>query len=193
MSNVPEDLHYTKDHEWVRIEGKKATIGITDHAQHELTDIVFIELPKVGAALKAHDKLGVVESVKSASEIYAPLSGTVVEVNGSLSDSPELINKDPYGKGWIAREVVGGSAREEAIEDATVTVAAVGSLVAQLDFKALTVVNLVGILQGGKPATPSRGSRRRCGDPDPRRSPNSARSRSSSTTCGSRSRPSAPT
>ncbi len=103
MSKVPEDLHYTKDHEWVKIEGNKATIGITDHAQHELTDIVFVELPKVGTILKAHDKLGVVESVKSASEIYAPMSGKIVEVNSSLLDSPEIVNKDPYGKGWIAK------------------------------------------------------------------------------------------
>jgi len=103
MTNVPDDLHYTKDHEWVRIEGKKATIGITDHAQHELTDIVFVELPKAGKALKSGDVLGVVESVKSASEIYAPVSGKVVEVNDGLLDSPEVVNKDPYGKGWIAK------------------------------------------------------------------------------------------
>ena len=102
MTKVPDDLHYTKDHEWVRIEGKKAIIGITDHAQHELTDIVFVELPKVGKVLKAHDKLGVVESVKSASEIYAPVSGKVVEVNETLQDSPEAVNKDPYGGGWVA-------------------------------------------------------------------------------------------
>jgi len=102
MSKVPDDLHYTKDHEWVKIEGKKATVGITDHAQHELTDIVFVELPKVGKALKAHDILGVVESVKSASEIYSPISGRVIEANKTLEDTPEIVNKDPYGKGWIA-------------------------------------------------------------------------------------------
>ena len=102
MTKVPDDLHYTKDHEWVRVEGKKATIGITDHAQHELTDIVFVELPKLGKVLKAHEKLGVVESVKSASEIYAPVSGKVVEVNDTLQDSPEAVNKDPYGRGWVA-------------------------------------------------------------------------------------------
>jgi len=118
MSKVPEDLHYTKDHEWVRIEGKKATIGITDHAQHELTDIVFVELPKVGAVLKARDKLGVVESVKSASEIYAPLSGKVVEVNGSLADSPETVNKDPYGKGWIAKIEITDSGEEKSLLNA---------------------------------------------------------------------------
>jgi glycine cleavage system H protein len=102
MTKVPDDLHYTKDHEWVRVEGKKATIGITDHAQHELTDIVFVELPKLGKVLKAHEKLGVVESVKSASEIYAPVSGKVIEVNDTLQDSPEAVNKDPYGSGWVA-------------------------------------------------------------------------------------------
>jgi len=102
MTKVPDDLHYTKDHEWVRVEGKKATIGITDHAQHELTDIVFVELPKLGKVLKAHEKLGVVESVKSASEIYAPVSGKVIEVNDTLQDSPEAVNKDPYGGGWVA-------------------------------------------------------------------------------------------
>ena len=102
MSKVPDDLHYTKDHEWVKIEGKKATIGITDHAQHELTDIVFVELPKVGKVLKAHEILGVVESVKSASEIYSPISGRVIEANKTLEDTPEIVNKDPYGKGWIA-------------------------------------------------------------------------------------------
>ena len=102
MTKVPDDLHYTKDHEWVKIQGSRATIGITDHAQHELTDIVFVELPKVGRALKAGEALGVVESVKSASDIFAPLAGKVVEVNSSLADSPEIVNKDPYGKGWMA-------------------------------------------------------------------------------------------
>jgi glycine cleavage system H protein len=102
MSKVPDGLHYTKDHEWVKIDGKKATIGITDHAQHELTDIVFVELPKVGLVLKTHDKLAVVESVKSASEIYSPVSGKVIEVNKTLEDSPEIVNKEPYGGGWIA-------------------------------------------------------------------------------------------
>jgi len=102
MSKVPDNLHYTKDHEWIKIEGKRATVGITDHAQHELTDIVFVELPKVGKVLKAHEVLGVVESVKSASEIYAPLSGKVIDANKTLEESPETVNQDPYGKGWIA-------------------------------------------------------------------------------------------
>lgn len=101
MSKIPAELLYTKDHEWVKIEGKKATIGITDHAQHELTDIVFVELPKVGKSLKVGEPLGVVESVKSASEIVTPVSGKVIEVNDSLKDSPETVNQEPYGEGWM--------------------------------------------------------------------------------------------
>ena len=102
MSKIPDNLHYTKDHEWIKIDGKRVTVGITDHAQHELTDIVFVELPKVGKVLKIHDVLGVVESVKSASEVYAPISGKVVDVNKTLEESPDTVNQDPYGKGWIA-------------------------------------------------------------------------------------------
>ncbi len=102
MSKVPDGLHYTKDHEWVKVDGKRAIIGITDHAQHELTDIVFVELPKMGKVLKAREVLGVVESVKSASEIYAPVSGKVVDANKTLEESPEMVNQDPYGRGWIA-------------------------------------------------------------------------------------------
>jgi len=119
MTKVPDDLHYTKDHEWVRVEGKKATVGITDHAQHELTDIVFVELPKIGKVLKAGDVLGVVESVKSASEIYAPISGKVLEVNGELLDSPEVVNKDPYGKGWIAKIEPADPTEEKRLLDAS--------------------------------------------------------------------------
>ena len=102
MSKIPEGLQYTKDHEWIKVEGKRVIVGITDHAQHELTDIVFVELPKVGRTLKAREVLGVVESVKSASEIYAPISGKVVDANKALENAPETINQDPYGKGWIA-------------------------------------------------------------------------------------------
>ena len=102
MSKIPDGLQYTKDHEWIKIDGKRATIGITDHAQHELTDIVFVELPKVGKVLRAREVLGVVESVKSASEIYAPVSGKIVEANKTLEETPETINHDQYGKGWIA-------------------------------------------------------------------------------------------
>ncbi len=102
MAEVPEGLRYTKDHEWAKLEGNRARVGITDHAQHELTDVVFVELPPVGKVLKQGEQLGVVESVKAASEIYAPISGKVVEVNKALEDKPELVNQEPYGQGWIA-------------------------------------------------------------------------------------------
>ncbi len=102
MSVIAPDLRYTKDHEWVKQEGKLARIGITDHAQTELTEIVFVELPSPGKEVKAGEVLGNVESVKTVSEVFAPVSGTVKEGNGKLVDSPELLNKDPYGQGWIA-------------------------------------------------------------------------------------------
>jgi glycine cleavage system H protein len=102
MSAVLPDLKYTKDHEWVKVEGKLARIGITDHAQTELTEIVFVELPAVGKEVKAGEVLGNVESVKTVSEVFAPVSGTVKEANGKLVDSPELLNKDPYAQGWVA-------------------------------------------------------------------------------------------
>ena len=98
---VIKDLRYSKDHEWVKVEGNRAIIGITDYAQHSLGDIVFVELPPVGKKLAHGNALGVVESVKAASDIYTPVSGTVVEINESLSDAPEKINTDPYGS-WIA-------------------------------------------------------------------------------------------
>src|SRR5947208_10944585 len=99
--NVPEDLYYTESHEWVRVEGENARVGITDHAQAELTDVVYVELPKVGAAADAKVQIAVVESVKAASDIYAPVKGTVVEVNKALEGNPALINTDPFGEGWI--------------------------------------------------------------------------------------------
>jgi len=102
MSNVLPNLKYTKDHEWVRVEKNLARIGITDHAQSELTEIVFVELPAVGKDVKAGEVLGNVESVKTVSEVFSPVSGVVKEANSKLVDSPELLNKDPYGNGWIA-------------------------------------------------------------------------------------------
>ena len=99
--NIPENLKYTKTHEWARVEGDVAVIGITDHAQHELTDIVYVELPQVDARLEESKEAAVVESVKAASDIYAPVSGDVVAINKELAATPELINKDPYGKGWM--------------------------------------------------------------------------------------------
>jgi glycine cleavage system H protein len=100
-SNVPADLKYTKSHEWVRITGDQAVIGITDHAQHELTDVVFVELPALNRQLKAGEACAVVESVKTASDIYAPLSGEVVETNAAVVNNPALVNTDPYGQGWF--------------------------------------------------------------------------------------------
>ena len=101
--SVPEDLQYTKTHEWVRTEGDTATIGITDHAQDELGDVVFVELPDEGDTFDAGDSFGTVESVKAVSDLYTPVGGEVVEVNSSLEDAPEKINDDPYGEGWIVK------------------------------------------------------------------------------------------
>lgn len=99
--NVPDDLSYTESHEWLRREGENARVGITDHAQAELTDVVYVELPKMGAQVDAGGQIAVVESVKAASDIYAPVKGTVVEVNQALQNNPALINTDPFGEGWI--------------------------------------------------------------------------------------------
>ena len=101
--SVPEELQYTRSHEWVRTEGDTATIGITDHAQDELGDVVFVELPEVGATFDAGDSFGTVESVKAVSDLYTPVGGEVVEVNETLNDQPEKINEDPYGEGWIVK------------------------------------------------------------------------------------------
>jgi glycine cleavage system H protein len=98
---VPDELRYAETHEWVRPEGEIATIGITDHAQAELTDIVYVELPQVGAALEAKQAAAVVESVKAASDIYSPVSGEVIEVNSELESNPAQVNTDPYGLGWL--------------------------------------------------------------------------------------------
>ena len=98
---MPPELKYAKSHEWVRVQGDIATVGITDHAQHELTDVVFVELPLVKRQVKAGEACAVVESVKTASDIYSPVSGEVVEANPTLADNPALVNSDPYGKGWF--------------------------------------------------------------------------------------------
>ncbi len=103
MANVPEDLQYSKDHEWIRVEGDVGTIGITDHAQHSLGDVVYVELPKAGETFAAHEVFGSVESVKAVSEIFTPVGGEIVEVNESLQDEPEKVNSDPYGEGWMIR------------------------------------------------------------------------------------------
>src|SRR5712691_12566943 len=101
MANVPLDLKYAKSHEWVRVAGEVATVGITDHAQHELTDVVFVELPEVGRKIKAGDACAVVESVKTASDIYSPVSGEVSEINKAVVDNPALVNTAPYESGWF--------------------------------------------------------------------------------------------
>src|SRR5947209_14955116 len=103
MANVPEDLNYSKDHEWVKVEGDVGTIGITDYAQNSLGDVVYVELPKPGESFSAHESFGSVESVKAVSEIFTPVSGEVVGVNESLQDEPEKVNNDPYGDAWMVK------------------------------------------------------------------------------------------
>ena len=101
MANIPADLRYTKEHEWAKLEGDKARVGITAFAQEQLGDVVFVELPKVGAKVTAMKTFGVVESVKAVSDLFAPLSGEVVEINAELPKKPEVVNADPYGRGWM--------------------------------------------------------------------------------------------
>lgn len=103
MSDIPDGLFYTKEHEWIRVDGDEVVIGITDHAQNALTDIVYIELPEVGETCEDMGEFAIVESVKSASPIFAPLAGEITAVNEDLEDTPELMNEDPYGQGWIIR------------------------------------------------------------------------------------------
>ncbi|RMH06327.1 MAG: glycine cleavage system protein GcvH [Nitrospirae bacterium] len=102
MSMIPQDLRYHKEHEWIRVEGQQATLGISDFAQDALGDVVYIDLPKVEAAVTANQEIGEIESTKATSSLYTPVSGTVVKVNTELQDHPELLNTDPYGRGWIA-------------------------------------------------------------------------------------------
>jgi len=103
MANVPEDLHYSKDHEWVRVDGDVAIIGITDYAQNSLGDVVYVELPKKDDEFATNESFGSVESVKAVSEVFTPVPGTIVEVNEQLNDTPEKVNSDPYGEGWMVR------------------------------------------------------------------------------------------
>ena len=114
----PADYRYTKEHEWVRVSGNTATIGITDYAQNELGDVVFVELPKVGAKITAGQSFGTVESVKAVSEIYAPASGDVVEANTALADKPEEINKDPHGAAWLIKVKLANPAEVNGLMDA---------------------------------------------------------------------------
>ncbi len=116
---MPEDLKYTKEHEWIRVEGSEVVIGITDFAQNALTDVVWVELPENGAMVSSMESFASVESVKSVSEIYAPVGGEVVSVNEDLEDSPELINDDPYGDGWICRIAFSDSSELEVLLDSS--------------------------------------------------------------------------
>lgn len=104
--NIPAELKYTKDHEWIKIEGNVATIGITDFAQHELGDIVFVDVPTVGKYLKQHDIFGTVEAVKTVSDLYLPVSGTISELNGDLEANPQSVNNDAYGAGWMIKMTI---------------------------------------------------------------------------------------
>ena len=124
--NVPSDLRYNSSHEWVRLEGDIATVGISDHAQEELTDVVFVELPLVGREVDAGDPTAVVESVKAASDIYAPIGGEVVEVNLEVEADPALVNTDPYGRGWIFKVRVKNAADVEGLLDAAAYSAQIG-------------------------------------------------------------------
>lgn len=116
--NVPEDLRYSKEHEWVRVDGETAVIGITDYAQDALGDVVYVDPPDVGADLSAGDSFGEVESTKSVSELYAPISGTVATINSELADEPEKLNADPYGEGWICEVTIADAGELDTLLDA---------------------------------------------------------------------------
>jgi len=118
MSDIPKDLKYTEEHEWVRMEGSVGVCGITDYAQEMLTDIVYVELPEVDIEIGQGEQVAVVESVKAVSDVYAPLSGTIVEINEELEDSPEMLNDDPYGEGWIFKIEVEDDNEQEGLMDA---------------------------------------------------------------------------
>jgi glycine cleavage system H protein len=113
----PKNYRYTKDHEWVEVKGDTATVGITDYAQKHLGDVVYVELPAIGAKLAVHQTIGTIESVKAVSEIFSPVSGEVVEVNGELNGAPESVNQDPHGKGWILRLKMAAKSDVEALMD----------------------------------------------------------------------------
>jgi glycine cleavage system H protein len=125
----PADFRYTKEHEWIKVDGDTGTIGITDYAQHELGDVVFVELPKVGTKLKAGQSLGTVESVKAVSEIYCPVAGEVTEVNAMLANAPEKLNQDPHGSAWLVKLKLANKSEVQSLMDA----AAYQSYVAEKD------------------------------------------------------------
>lgn len=116
--NIPANLRYTKDHEWISLDGNVATIGITDFAQHELGDIVYVDVPSVGKALNQHDVFGTVEAVKTVSDLFLPISGTITEVNSALNDNPQNVNNDPYGNGWMVKMTVNNPADVDGLLDA---------------------------------------------------------------------------
>jgi glycine cleavage system H protein len=118
MANIPENLHYSKDHEWVAVNDGEATIGITDYAQHSLGDVVYVELPKVGDKFETHESFGSVESVKAVSEIFTPIAGEVMEVNDGLNDTPEVVNSDPYGGAWMIRVKMENAGEADALLNA---------------------------------------------------------------------------
>lgn len=125
--NVPANLKYTKDHEWLKVEGDEAWIGITDHAQHELGDIVFIEVETVGETLGKHESFGTIEAVKTVSDMYMPVGGEVLEFNDNLTTNPEIINQDPYEKGWVIKIKVGNAGDIAELLDAAQYEALIGS------------------------------------------------------------------
>lgn len=124
--NFPEELKYTKDHEWIRVDGATGVIGITDFAQSELGDIVYVELPALGSSIQQGASFGTVEAVKAVSDLYAPASGTVLEVNPTLSDHPEIINKDPYNEGWLIKIALSTPAELEQLLDSNAYRALIG-------------------------------------------------------------------
>jgi glycine cleavage system H protein len=126
MSTIPEQLRYAASHEWIKVEGETGTVGITDHAQHELSDVVYVDLPKVGAKIAAGAVVAVVESVKAASDIYSPVSGEVIEVNADLVKKPELVNSDPFGAAWLYKLKLSAAAELDALKDAAAYKALIG-------------------------------------------------------------------
>ena len=124
---LPENLKYTKDHEWILVEGTTGTVGITDHAQGELGDVVFVELPAAGKSVKHGESFGTIEAVKAVSDLYAPVSGQITGTNGELSENPELVNKDPYGKGWMVKIKVTNPDELKGLMDAAAYKASIGT------------------------------------------------------------------
>jgi glycine cleavage system H protein len=123
---LPENLKYTKDHEWIFVEGTTGTVGITDHAQGELGDVVFVELPAPGKSVKHGESFGTIEAVKAVSDLYAPVSGQITGINGELSANPELVNKDPYGKGWMVKITITNPDELKGLLDAAAYTALIG-------------------------------------------------------------------